>query len=301
MAEDYAIFDRVWRVVLENDGRRLELYRDGVDIISGLRIEFDVQKGRALEPNTCNLKIYGLGDSDREFAMRRRMVLELYAGYKQDGARMLYRGTVLWGSISRPGADWVVSLECIDGHCPNPVAVKFGAGTAQKEVLDGLRQLLPGADGRVGGVEKGPIKDQPTGFLDKARIFVGTGKAVLEMWSKENNLATSIQDGRLISHAEDSDTGEPIIDVGPDTGLEGSPTRTRAGIGNQIFAAPGVELSCRLRGDLTMGRRIRVSSEIFGGTKEKPGARECTVIKISHTGDSWGANWTTRLEAWYAD
>lgn len=295
---NYQIWDRVWKVILEGD-RRLELYRDGQDIVTGLRIVFDIVKGRYLEPNTCNLTIYGLSTEQRAMCLQRGMSVELYAGYQQDGARLLYRGHTLWAAPERSGADWGVRLECNDGHCPNPVSIKFDKGAQASKILDSLAQLMPGSNGKVGSLGKGVIKDQPTGLLEKGRVFVSTGRAVLEMFSRENELATSIQDGNLQSHALPSDTGEPIVDVGPDTGLEGSPTMIKAGIGNQVFAAPGVEFSCRLRGDLTMGRPIRVRSEVFGGTRDNPDVRDCAVIKVSHSGDSWGAAWTTRVEAWY--
>jgi len=298
--DTYELMDRVWRVVIRGDGQELDIYRDGENILTGLRIEFNVVKSRGIDPNTCTLKIYGLSAQQRQIAIQRGTSMELYAGYKQDGARLIYRGHVMFGQLERNGADWVVSLESIDGFGGAPVATKFPKNTAMADVVTGLGQLMPGSNGQAGSVVKGSIKDQPTGTLQKARVFVGTVGAAMRMWSQEQNLATSVQDGELQSMAPVSDTGEAPIDIGPDTGMEGSPARTKAGIGNMVFHSPGITCSMRLRPDVRMGRRLRISSEIFGGTKENPATLDFIAIKVTHIGDSWGASWTTQLEAFNA-
>ena len=295
--DQYDIFDRVWRVIIQGDGVKLDLYRDGEDILSGLRIEFTVVKSRGIDPNTCALKITGLSEDHRLMTIKRGTSIELYAGYKQDGARLLYRGHVMFGQLERSGADWVVSLESIDGFGGAPVATKFAKGSAQADVLDGLRQLMPGSDGKAGSVGKGAMMSQPTGTLQKSRVLVGTIGAAVRMVSEEQGLLTSVQDGAMQSTRPVEDTGEAPIDLGPDTGMEGSPARTKAGLGNMVFHSPGVTCSMRLRPDVKMGRRLRISSEIFGGTTDKPSTLDFIAIKVTHVGDSWGPAWTTQLEA----
>jgi len=285
-AVTYSVWDRVWALKLISNGVTRTFYRDGTTQVLGLRITFSIQLGIAFDPNTAKISIYGLGPNDREMAVRRGTSIELYAGYKATGARLIFKGRVLFGLIERPGADWVVNLESVDGFSRKAVAFTLPAGTAKSAILERLRAEMD-------GVDKGPIKDQPTGTLTRPLVFAGNVEELLREYSEDHGLETSIQNQRLQSHGENSDTGEGIILLTPDTGLEGSPIRTRAGLGNLVFASPGVQVSMRLRPELRPGRKLEIHSDVLAG-----GQGTFKTFRVSHEGDSWGDAWTTGTEAW---
>jgi hypothetical protein len=286
-------------VVLAGRGRTVEFMRDGISPDQGMKVEFSVVKSRCLDPNTCNLKIWGLDPQLRALAISRRpaTVIRLYAGYAEDGARHLYTGRVLWGMMERNGPDWVVSLESLGGSTGHPIAAKFPAGAKYEEVLKGITSLIPGDDGQKGTTATGQVK--PAGLSSRARVFVGTARKALEVLSDESKMATSIQDGKLYSTPGVEPTDEAPIILHADSGMEGSPTVTKAGFGNMIFHAPGIEVTMRLRPDLGVGRRLKVYSQIFGGSAENPGSVNVYAVKVSHNGDTRGAAWSTKVEAYF--
>lgn len=273
----FDLFDRVYEVRLTSKGK--------VRQFPGLRVEFQIEMGSGFNPNTCNLKITGLDKSDREMAIKRGTSLELYAGYRDAGAPLLYKGSVLFGQMERPGPDWVVALESVDGFASSPTVLKFPKGTPQTDLIEKFRQLA--------GADKGPMKDAPQGLLETAKVYAGTLSGIVQGYSKEHGLEMSIQNGALQHYAAGGHTGEGMIVLEVGSGMEGSPSRTKAGIGNMVFAAPGINVACRLnagtRAGIRPGRRIQVKSQVVSGIFR--------VVKVRHNGDSHGGSWTTEVEA----
>jgi len=77
----------------------------------------------------------------------------------------------------------------------------------------------------------------------------------------------------------------PVLELGPDTGLIGSPEWGSAEKGKR----PPVIATALLAGRINPGGRVALSSASFKG-----GFR---VIEVEHEGDTSGGAWYTRIEA----
>jgi hypothetical protein len=90
----------------------------------------------------------------------------------------------------------------------------------------------------------------------------------------------SIQDGVLQVLAPSETTLETVYVLNSSSGMIGSPEKGEDG------TIKGVSL---LQGDIRPGRRIQFDSKMVKGTFK--------TERVIHTGDTWGQNWYTELEA----
>lgn len=280
------IINRVWEVRLYRNGAT-KVFR-GTWEQPGLRMEASIQKSSGFDPNTCDLTLTGLSSDSRELATARGTGLEVYAGYEAGGAVLLYKGSVLFGQVERDGPDWRVKLESVDGFTASPVVIEVPATATQGDVGELLRAAT--------GANLGPVQGSLSALVDKAQVLEGSAGDLVRAWAQANALDVSIQDGRWQQYPTGTNTGEAVIVIAPESGLEGSPQRTKAGLGNMVFTAPGINASFRLNAghaaEIRPGRVLEVRSAVLKGGKGR-----FAVLKVRHQLDTHGGSWTTSVEA----
>lgn len=95
----------------------LDFDQEEVIQISDLHIEFDIQLTMDKEPNTANITIFNLGESNRNLLSEKRHWIEVEAGYgdSEIGQRVIFRGRTTKVSSVLDSATWVTEIEAEDG------------------------------------------------------------------------------------------------------------------------------------------------------------------------------------------
>lgn len=241
--------------------------------ITGLRIEFEVEKTSGDTPNRLMLKLHNLSDETASSISQRDFTLLLEAGYQSNG-ELLYAGDILTVVDAWEETDRVTTLECGDGAKALRSATlfeSFAGGTSPKVVFERLAGAL--------GVPLGEVKGLDQGQYVSGFVASGPTRGTLDTLARRLKVRWSVQDGVLQVLPVGDHTRDEAILLTADTGLINTPERTDQGIRVMSLLNP----------KLNPGRRIRVESRSLTG--------DFVVETVLHQGDSLGDLWQSEVEA----
>ncbi len=297
-APDLALFGRAAQIVV------------GTTDISGLDVAFDVKKSLALEPNTCDLKIWNLspdtrkmieaGSSGRTAAVKlskaQRIAgfpasnlqkvtvvpVSISAGYV-GGMSQVFLGELRAAQTVTEGADLVTELCTGDSDqalINSRISAPLGPGTTPDV---GMRKILSALGIGQGNLTSALKALQTAGvaqMFNKGAALKGRAANMMSNLCKSAGLEWSVQDGQL----QVLPLGQPLagvpVSVSPDTGMIGSPTVDTKGILNvTTLIIPSIK----------PGVRISVSARSVKGNFR--------VISCNYVGDTMGNEWFCKIEA----
>jgi hypothetical protein len=259
-----------------------------------LRVTFDIEKNTNRDPNRALITIYNLNESNRatlqkgsdlvtQFKKQKKLYqwqVTVAAGYVGT-KKQIFLGDILFADSRREGSNWVTTIEAGDeerNYNSRYVSTSFGPGTSLYSVLLFLVNEL--------GIQVGDSINKLTTPLRKVVVFKkgiaveGKVSQLLDKYVSTAGYQWSIQDGVLQVLAPSETTLETVYVLNSSSGMIGSPEKGEDG------TIKGVSL---LQGDIRPGRRIQFDSKMVKGTFK--------TERVIHTGDTWGQNWYTELEA----
>jgi hypothetical protein len=252
-------------------------------VIKDLRVEFEVKKNLAKEPNPCTVTVSNLAKETRGSVERKPVYAILRAGH--DGIlRPLFEGHLTFAQSKITGPNWETKMQIADGgrafshgrsnisYSP-PVKVKqvlrdacasFGLGLPPElEQLQELDQALPG-----GFSAYGPTRDIMT------RLLAPYGYT----WS--------FQGGRIqILKIGQANAREAWVIEGA-SGMLGSP---EGKLPDKPGSVAEVTVSTLLFPEIVPGDTIQINSREYDGAFFR-------VDELSHKGDTHGADWVTEMK-----
>lgn len=261
--------------------QRKYLLTVGTVEIENLDISFKVSKSLFKEPNTADVKVFGLNETHRrELNGLKNQPVKLEAGY--EGAMpLLYLGEVRNVFTSREGTEWVTELSSAEFEKKQahqrihktyvkatPVISLFqdcakelglSLGRASTKILAG--QLIGGGEKYLHGV-----------------VVHGRASDQLDRLCSSMGFTWSIQDGTLQILDIDGTTEEQAVVLDSDSGLVGSPV---------VDADGDVKCKSLIQPGLVCGRKIQIEGLLVTKGFYR-------IDKIEYTGESWS-------EEWYAD
>lgn len=248
-----------------------------------LKMKFKAEASVASGPNKATLQIWNLSKDSRTRVQERGLPLLIEAGYS-GFVRVMFAGDVRFASTVRQGTDWITTIQAGDGQKEYKSArinENLGGGTAIGDVLTKVGEAL--------GVELGNLsKKASAGSVRTALsewtnggVLSGKASAIMTEVCGSMGYQWSIQRGALLLLETDEVTEDQAIALSPATGLVGSP---EVGDDGKVTA---VSL---LNGDIFPGRKIKIdSAQIDGGFFR--------ADKVVYSGDTWGSEWNTKIEA----
>jgi len=251
--------------------------------IAGLRVSFKIARDGTPQANGLEVAIYNLSEASRARFEAKGARIAVLAGYGENLAQ-LCSGDVRYAQSMKQGPDWITKLEAGDGE----------RALAHAQVNESWKPGTP-----VSAVVKKAVEAlqlDPGNALAKAQEIAGEfssgyvqhGKASRELSSllEPRGYSWSVQDGRLeiVKAKESLPEIAPLIS--PDTGLIGSPemgTPTKPG------ERPRLKLRSLLQPRLRPKQRFELDSLAHRGV--------FVAEKVTHTGDTFGNDWYTDVEA----
>lgn len=257
--------------------------------ITKLRIEYQVEKNLASEPNTCEVTITNCNEGTRAYLAQKPLVLRLDAGYEQDGGpRHLFTGDVTHAYSRRDGTEWKTIIQLGDGARATRnarVNRSFKAGTpiqtVVREVAAGMGLVVPK------NIDVSPELQRQ--YAAGVQIF-GSAADELTRLLAPLGYAWSIQDGKLQTLKELEAGPNRAHLISKDTGLIESPEYATPSKSDLKKGKPlTLGFKTLLYPQLTPGNKLDVRSSAVNGIFR--------ADRVTHTGDSHGDEWVTEVEA----
>ena len=260
-------------------GRVLELKignRKESIVINNLRVTFSIKKTLTSEPNTAEISVYNLNNSNRNLITSKQYnFLELSVCYKEDVLRLIFCGDILTVENKLIGQDTITTMRCGDGH--RAYTEKTIIKTMQKGQKDSdfLNEAVSSF-----GVQKGAINLPNDRVLPRGKVLMCDTREAMHKIAINNNADWSIQDNQLVVIPKNKAlaNNEGWV-ISRNTGMIGSPQKSNEGLEVTTLCNPHYRI----------GSLVRVESKLteYNG--------DYKVKSIEHNGDLYGSNWHSKL------
>ena len=198
----------------------------------------------------------------------------------------------------KEGPDYVTQIECADGLFAYQYArvdQSLRPGARKTQVISTLTEALANS-----GIGVGQIKGVPNDGYNQGIVLSGKVTDLLASICEKDNLRFTILDGQVVIVPMDGASDDAATLISVDTGMVGIP---EVGDGNRVT------VRCLMNPKIRPFGKVAVVSKFLMDFKEnrslarsdssgtKPGAGLYTAVKVVHSGDTWGGEWYTTVEA----
>lgn len=201
----------------------------GVDL-SGLDIDFSVERTLKPEPNNASIRVYNLSDATRKAVSGAKTLnVSLAAGY-QSGVEQIYFGQVRAAWTERQGPDFITHFESGDGEQAKLARLNTGVGGRVPigTALSMIVQALGLGPGNVAKVQSALAKTGVTAINGGA--LTGNASRRMTDFCRSAGLEWSIQNGVIQILEQGSLLSPSAVLVSTATGMIESPTVDSKGI-----------------------------------------------------------------------
>lgn len=259
-------FGRRWKLDISNEQETLS--------IEQLRVAFEIDKTINEKPNPAKIQIWNLNRNHINLLLSQGYnKVALSVGYGE--LRQIYAGDITKTRIQREGLDFVMTLECADGHhayTQSRATTTLKAGATDKQIVQEIQKTMP-------KVQTGALDVPNPRQLPRGRVLNGNSRDILTRIARNNGADWSIQDGALIFLPKDKVLNDDAVLISQETGMINAPEQTD----------DGLELTCLLNPALQIGGLVKVESilDYFNG--------EYKIVKLAHAGDGIGGDWHSKM------
>lgn len=252
-----------------------------------LRFQFEIEKTLTKDPNKGTLTIYNLSKTSRDAVSEKGAQVTLEAGYVDD-TFIIFKGDVERATSSKQGPTWITKLDLGDSTQRFKKARVNLSFKGPVKASDMLKQV-----GRALGVDVGNL-DQAAGSAVRAltqftngAVFTGKAEKQFDKVAKSLGLNWTIQDGALLLLGPDQFIGNTIVQLGPDSGLVGTPeVGEQKGQGGR--KSPIIKATSLIQPFLNPGNRVNLAAESVQGPHR--------VQRSVYEGDTRGRPWYVNME-----
>ena len=270
-------FKSVTRDVIEIDGGSV-----GAADVVGMRVQFRIAKTLKKEPNSSEIVISNLSPARRSSLQKIGVQLLLEAGYKDTGVSRYFSGDVRTVDHVRNDANWDTTMKLGDGSRAwrfARVNESFAPGANKGDVLKTLAEAM--------GLDLGNVASQASGLsgtFDQGFAAVGSAGRAIDMVVQSLGKEWSVQDGKIQILDPYEVLDLPIPEIGPDSGLVGSP---EMGSPPKKGKPALVKFKCLLT-PTKPGAKIKLKSLRYDGYVR--------VQAVRFTGDTHGGDWYSEID-----
>lgn len=247
-----------------------------VVVVPPINITFSATKSTDVALNKLTLKVWNLRQSNRLALVKDEeedeyIPLELSVGY-QGRMQLLFRGSVHKGEHQREGADFVNTIECLDGG-------KDALSSFTSVTVRGKDQAIRAALGDMPNTAEGAIT--PHAQLVRPKVLVGnSARLITDMLDDDE--AMFIDDEQLFVLRNDEVRSDLAPLVTARTGLMNTPQASKGEVTFQTIMNPTLKVAglCQLES---------VTAPDLNGVYR--------INQINYSGDYTGDDWTQIVTA----
>lgn len=271
-------------------GRETRVVVDTLEL-AGHRVFFKVEKSLKPEPNQCELSIWNLNEDQRAAleALRpktpeatRGIPTLIEAGYK-DATSQIWLGDLRDVESLPDGPDWVTTLTSGDGEKATQharIKASYGPKTPVDTVLRAIVRSLGVGEGNLAKVVNQLRISGAGKLLANGAVLSGSAARELTDFCNSADLEWSIQDGAIQFLDRGKALAQQAIELGPETGLVGSPTVDNEGM---------LKARMLIIPDVRPGALVKMASRRITGNYR--------IENATWTGDTHAGDWYIDIEA----
>jgi hypothetical protein len=218
------------------------------------------------------------------------------AGYEDGSFGEIWNSALFQVLLDRENVtDYKLTLRCMDGlglFDNNIVNEAMGAGATVETIVDTVTSK---AETTI------PIqymtRDLKLVSLPRARILYGPPKQILEEIGDNHDAQMFWEDGKLcFSKITDSSNVAQAVEIGPDSGLIGTPQQIPYGVTFKCLLNPLLKIKAPpmlTKLNMTRYRLQKITQGALVSRLDQDGLYK--VVKIQHIGDTRGNDWYTEV------
>ena len=242
------------------------------------RIKFDIDKDDGSNPNKAKISVYNLNENSRNFIEQDDTVVILRVGYGGN-LSVLFFGDLSKNGVTtkRSGADIITTFEAGDTEAAirdKNIQIGMAQGATNIQILNQAVAKLK--------VSIGPQIGLKTIVYRNAFSFAGSVKKLLDQLAAEMGVKWSVNDGEITFLGPKITEPGRIIKLGPQSGLLGTPTKTK----------DGFKFNSLLNASIRPGKKVFIESQIALGLL----GATVKVQKAKYVGDTHEGDWMGKFE-----
>lgn len=251
--------------------------------IDGLRIKFDIEKTNESTPNNAEIQIYNLSEATRSLLEAKGTKIRLSIGYlgqgneeeqNLSGIEVAFIGDVSKTVEKTDPPNLITIIEVADGGSRYRNARYSKGYPPNTKLVNIVNDIVSNS-----GLSNGPIEGIPDKNYANGIAFSGLVRDHLDSLSESNQIEWSIQDEAVQIIPRDKALENVIVELDQDSGLVGSPSKTKAGI----------EFKALIQARFSPGKSVKLTSRFVDGTFK--------LRKVRLTGDSQEGDFLAHCEA----
>lgn len=276
--------DRRWEVVIDDE--------QFIAPVSGrqFKIVFEILHDFGGFTSYCDLSIYNLSTDTANNAFKRGGKVAFRAGYS-DSIDSIFIGTIKNVLRERRGPDTITRLICRGGKLTDEqtqIGETLGSGAKVTDVIRACITAL-GYPAVMDDAQFEDVAAYPRGY-----VLNGDPRVYLDKLATTHGFSYVIESERVVVVRDGSYRQGDVHIVSQFTGMEGIPEITEV----------GADVIIRMNPRIRIGGRFRIESELstfnfsnlyFQDIPESAGKGEYRILRLAHTGDSWGDAWSTKI------
>jgi len=247
-----------------------------VTVVPPINVTFSATKSTDTSLNKLILKVWNLRQSNRLALVKDEdddeyIPLELMVGY-QGRMQLLFRGSVHKGEHQREGADFVNTIECLDGGTD-------ALGSFTSATVRGKDQAIRAALGDMPNTAEGAITQHEA--LVRPKVLVGnSARLITDMLDDDERFF--IDDEQLFVLRDDEVRSDVAPLVTARTGLLNTPQASKGEVTFQTMLNPTLKVAglCKLES--------RTAPDLNGVYR---------IDKMNYSGDYGGTDWLQTVTA----
>lgn len=251
--------------------------------ITGLRVQFDIEKSLTKHPNKCEVTITNMSAETRQIFEKRPVAVSLEAGH-DDVYHALFFGDQIFARSEFKRTDWDTLVQVGDGSRAFNFArvnKSYRSGTSVLNVLRDVAASM-GQELPRNLVSSDQLRQQFASGI----VVLGPARDELTRLLAPYGYHWSMQDGRIQVLKDDEVANGQAILVQESTGMIGSPAYATP---HKNGKPPALHIKMLLYPGLRPGMRVKVVSETVNGLFR--------IEKVVHKGDTHGSEWESLIEA----
>lgn len=279
------LLDRLWSVqigqLLIEPGQRGE----------ALDVEFTVEKSNKREPNTAQVKIYGLG-RERRSSLPDEAAVIIRAGYKDLIGTIFSGQSTLVDRGSRQGVEIITTIEATDSGEGYREAIVNRSWSGPVSTVEVLRHCLDEMAVGYGNLNANTavltLGGGSTTYQNGTTVS-GPARAVVDRIVRAAGLRWSIQDGvfQIRNGSRPANANAILLNQG--TGMVGSPTKQyqKKRSGQVDASKTKIAVKVLINPGYYPGRLVVLASEEINGN--------FSIERCSNRGSTFGNEWHSQL------
>lgn len=255
--------------------------------VSEVRCSFDIPKTQFKQANQAIVDIYNLNPNTENKIIQHGNRIVIEAGYNGNFYGKIYEGNIIQPVRSKEnGVDYKLRLISMDSDrflTYGLVGVTLVAGQSARDAVNAAvsKANYP--------IETGSIADTRINY-PRGKVMFGKPSEYIDQIAKSMNATFYTEDGKVnIVQAKQTIPSDEIFELGPQTGLLGSPSQ------NEL----GIDFECLLNPLIGLNTFVRIDNKKIAGMEFRQGTPIRSldsqgiyrVIKVKYQGDTRGSDW----------